>query len=295
MTTLHPKTLIQLESLRASPSGSVIFHGRRGIGKATAARELACSLNCLADNSAQCVPCRQIMAGNFPDFIWVDKGDKASISIELIRSLITSLSLRPYRTGSLRVVVIDEAHLLTVEAQNALLKLLEEPPPATLVILLAEYVESLLITVRSRCRLVAFPLPGRIAVEAMLVTTKGLPGQVATQLAAASGGLPGVAINLAEQPAQAQALMELTKHADTVTKLNMFSRLILAAKLISSGADLIGFSDVLHRRFVIELTDGDLTGPVLAVRLNALERFRTQLRAKVSARVALERLMLELG
>src|ERR1019366_6736817 len=119
-TLLHSKTAASLQALTKSPSGSVIFHGPRGIGKATAAAELA----------------RVLDVGSYPDLITVDRGEKQGIAIEQIRTLIGTLALRPYYAGRTRLVIIDEAHLLTHEAQNALLKLLEEPPPHTLIILI---------------------------------------------------------------------------------------------------------------------------------------------------------------
>ena len=293
-TLLHPKTAAQLDAVRADPQGSVIFHGKHGIGKATAARELASLLNCAGDMPTQCSNCRQIAVGNFPDFIWVHRGDKASISIELVRGLTAALSLRPYRANAVRVVVIDEAHLLTHEAQNALLKLLEEPPPATLILLLAEHPEALLLTVRSRCKSVAFGMPSERCVAAMLVETAGLPGPKAAQLAGASAGLPGTALSLAAHPAEAQALMELNGNAESVAGESLFERLLLAAKLASTGADLERFGEALHRRIIARLTAGEIDANNASGWLDALERFRIQLGAKVSARVALERLMLEL-
>jgi hypothetical protein len=292
---LHPKTAAALQTVQNHATGSVIFHGARGLGKATAARELAVALNCLDGKPGVCAHCRQLAAGNFPDFIWIDRGDKASLGIEQVRTLTAELSLRPFAPGASRVVVINEAHLLTLEAQNALLKLLEEPPPATLVILIAEHQESLLLTVRSRCRVVLFVRPGEAAVAAMLVKAYGVTGPAAGQLAAASGGAPGTAINLASNPAEAEALLSLAADAQLQQGKPLFERLLLATRLAAAGADLERFAEALHRRVIAALEAAQID-PSVAVRwLDALERFRLHLSAKVSPRVALERLMLELG
>src|SRR5260370_117979 len=83
------------------------------------------------------------------------RGPKSSKSNEQRRLLTAELTLKPYAAGT-HVVFIDEAHLLTPEAQNALLNLLEESPGRTLIVLVAEQPEALLLTVRSRCRMVHF-------------------------------------------------------------------------------------------------------------------------------------------
>ncbi len=259
---LHPNTAKQVDAVMHHPAGSVIFHGPQGLGQLQAARELASRLNCLGDEPTKCANCRQIEAGNFPDFILIEPTDKPSLTIEQVRGLTAQLALRPYGAQSVRVVVINPADLLTLEAQNALLKLLEEPPPRTLIIMITQHVESLLTTVRSRCRAVYFARPD------------------ATSPAAAS-------------PDEADA--DLTADAAGVEALSAFDRLLMAARLASAGADLNRFGDNLHHRVITRLQAGELDSRTANVWLGALERFRLQLRAKVSARVALERLMLELS
>src|SRR6266849_5549682 len=115
---IHPHTLPHLEAVKSVRSGSYIFHGPAGMGKARVAYELAAEMGCIS-----------------PDLITVRPEDKPSILIEQVRSLVQALSLRVYNPGGTRVVVIDDAHMLTIEAQNALLKLIEEPGPGTVFIL----------------------------------------------------------------------------------------------------------------------------------------------------------------
>jgi DNA polymerase III delta prime subunit len=253
---LHPTTAKQIAALREHSAGSVIFHGPPGLGQLEAARELATTLNCLGDTPAKCANCRQIEAGNFPDFILLEPGDKPSLSIERVRGLTAELALRPYGADSVRVVVINPADVLTHEAQNALLKLLEEPPPRTLIILIAHHLEALLVTVRSRCQAVYFVRPD------------------------ATGSSDSA---------------DLTADAASVEVLTVFDRLLLAGRLAAAGADLSHFGESLHRRVIIRLQAGELDSRTANLWLAALERFRLHLRAKVTARVALERLMLELS
>lgn len=294
---LHPKTAAQLGAAARTPTGSLIFQGPRGLGKATAARELTMRLNCEKPASGgaprPCAVCRAIEAGNFADFIRLDAGGKASLGIEPVRALISGLGLRPYAPGATRVVVIDDADRLTLEAQNALLKLLEEPPPATLIILIAEQIQSLLITVRSRCQTVQFIRPGEADLAAYLVSTQGIPGPQAAQLAAAAAGSPGAALGLAANPAEAEAITAITANAGSVQSGSLFQRLILSSKLATATTDFDQLGEVLHRRIVAQAQAAEITPQAAAIWLTALEQFRLQLKAKVAPRVALERLMVE--
>jgi DNA polymerase III delta prime subunit len=137
-------------------SGSFIFHGGNEPELISAAVEQARLANCMGGRPGECASCKQIAAGNYPDLIQVRAEAKPSINIEQVRGLISTLSMSLYRAGGRRFVVIEGAHLLTPEAQNALLKVLEEPPPDTIFILATSQPGSLLETVRSRCAAVHF-------------------------------------------------------------------------------------------------------------------------------------------
>jgi len=291
---LHPSTKNALDIIMRNPAGAVIFDGSRGLGKAVAARQLTTRLNCPQGGDDNCQVCRQIEAGTFPGYIMVNRGEKTTISIERVRSLTSELTLKPYTSGT-RVVVIDEAHLLTPEAQNALLKLLEDSPDRHLIILIAEQLETLLLTVRSRCRLVHFTRPGEEVVTEFLVNSRGVASNIATQAAAAAGGVPGLAITLAAQPTELTLLLELNATAGRAQSHSTFERLLLAMRLITSGADLERFGEALHASTIARTIAGEVDPNTAAASLGALELFRKQLRAKIAPRVALERLMLELG
>jgi DNA polymerase-3 subunit delta' len=298
MTTMNvllaDQTRTHLEAITRVRSGSFIFHGPHAAGKATAAAELARHLNCRGDETGPCAPCRQFQAGNYPDYLVVRPEDKPSILIEQIRGLIQTLALSPYYAGGIRVVVIDGADLMTVEAQNALLKLIEEPPAQTIFILVAERLGALLPTVRSRCAHIHFPRQPHALIARLLVERHGVASAQAGELAAAAGGAPGEAVLLAARPEVAAARLELVRAAAAVPQQPAFDRLLLAARLATAGADLPRFAALLH----VGLADGLRRGaadPTAARRgLDALEQFRRRLQAKVAPRVALECLMLEL-
>ena len=107
-----------------------------------------------------CAACRRIERGVHPDVLTIEPGDTGSIKIEPIRDVIDRAGFRPFE-GRRRVVIIDEADALVAQAQNALLKTLEEPPSASVFLLVSSMPDALLPTVRSRCprlRFAALPV-----------------------------------------------------------------------------------------------------------------------------------------
>jgi DNA polymerase-3 subunit delta' len=291
---LHPQLQTQLNTAAQTRSGSYIFHGSTGVGKATAAYDLARRLNCTGDTPSVCRSCLQIQAGSYPDLITIRPEDKPSITIEQVRGLTQALSLSLYRPDGLRLVIIDDAHALTVEAQNALLKLIEEPPPQTVFVLVTSRLEALLPTVRSRCAAIYFPRLSQSEIAKFLEQAHHLKPSEAEALAAASDGAPGVAVALITQPELAEERLQLRQMADQAATAGTFERLLLAKRLTDSKADLQRFGQLLHTRLVANLRGAEATPAVIARQLAALELFRQQLGAKVAPRVAVERLMLGL-
>ncbi len=130
---------------------SYIFSGIRGVGKTSVARIFAKALNCEKGVSPepcnQCKRCKAITEGNFPDVIEIDGASNRGIDqVREIREIVKYSTLE----GRYKVVIIDEVHMLTNEAFNALLKTLEEPPPNTVFILATTEFNKLLPTVVSR-------------------------------------------------------------------------------------------------------------------------------------------------
>lgn len=155
-----------------------------GIAKVEA-RDLPCGT---------CASCRKIAGGNHPDVRVVRvPADKKVIAIEAVRDVIAELAFRPYE-GRRRVVIVDGAEALTPQASNALLKSLEEPPPLSTFILVADSPSRLLPTVVSRCRIVRFgALP--IEVAAKLLAREGqMELAEARSIASAVGGSVGRAL-----------------------------------------------------------------------------------------------------
>ncbi len=137
-------------------SHAYILDGKNGSGRHTVALRIAAALSCERREDAasplpcmQCAACRKILSGKSPDVIYINRGDKATLGIESIRNLKSDVYIAP-NDGDTKVYIIEDAHLLTVQAQNALLLTLEEPPPYILFLLLCCGSEGLLETIRSR-------------------------------------------------------------------------------------------------------------------------------------------------
>ena len=163
-------------------SHAYMFEGPSGVGKNTMARELATTLLEMEN------------LFNSPDYIEITP-DGNSIKIAQIRKLQSDILVKPYK--SYKIYVIDEAQKMTVEAQNALLKTLEEPPKYAIIILITNNKESLLDTIKSRCEIIKFtPIP--LVEVADYLTQIGVDKNRASLLANFSRGSMQKAIELSE-------------------------------------------------------------------------------------------------
>jgi DNA polymerase-3 subunit delta' len=181
-----------------------LLHGPDGVGKRAMADAFATLLLCERAGDDACGTCRQCtrtLAGTHPDLHLVTRDEeRRDIRVEQARALARWLTLRPMMAGR-KVAIVDGAHLLNEQGQNALLKTLEEPPGASVIVLTATRTSQLLPTVRSRCQAVALgPLP-RADIEAAL-RARGVAPADALVLAAQAEGSLGRALAL-KAPEQA--------------------------------------------------------------------------------------------
>lgn len=178
-------------------ASALLFSGPDGIGKKLVALRLAQALNCRQFGPQgpcqQCASCRKIAALNHPEVKIIIKEEKAkNLKIEQIVQLRADISLRPVEAAR-KVYIIDDAHILTRDAANCLLKTLEEPPPNSLLILVTANPSALLVTIRSRCQRVEFkPLPAQEVIR-LLQENSQLENSQANFLADFAGGSLGLA------------------------------------------------------------------------------------------------------
>ena len=160
------------ELLASKLSHAYILSGESGFGKHTLALHLAAALVCEHQKDAhkalpclECPTCRKILAGNSPDIIYVNRGDKATLGVDPIRELRQDVYIPP-NDLSVKVYIIEDAHLMTLQAQNAFLLTLEEPPSYVLFLLLCENPSLMLETIRSRAPVMRLePVPNELILQ----------------------------------------------------------------------------------------------------------------------------------
>ena len=215
-----------------------LFAGPPHLGKTTLAVQFAQALNCTGDASpcGECPACARIAKGEHADvrLIGVDpeatEGPRTLIGIGAVRDIIHTAYLRPYE-GRKRVFIITEADLLSADAANALLKILEEPPPDVVLILLSNNAEGVLPTVRSRCQTLEFrPLPIE-AVARVLREEEGLGEEQAQVLARLSRGCIGWAIGAGRDDALYAGVHQRLEHAVDAIEGGLDARFSYAEEL----------------------------------------------------------------
>lgn len=176
-----------------------LFTGPPGSGRSNAAVAFAAALQCEQGGCGACHSCRMVAAGSHPD-VRVIRTERLSIGVEVVRELVRSAALAP--AGSRwQVLVVEDADRLTEQAANALLKAIEEPNDRTVWLLCAPTVEDVLVTIRSRSRLVVLATPTSAEVAGFLVRHDDCPPETAAYAARASQGHIGRARALARDDA----------------------------------------------------------------------------------------------
>jgi DNA polymerase-3 subunit delta' len=313
-----------------SPPHSYLFSGPERAGKRTAALWLAQALNCASPAGAagmrepcgRCSACARIASANHPDIVMLGlepapAGEmRTAISVEQVREAAAMAALNPYE-GRTRVFIFDPAGRMTEEAQNALLKMLEEPPPHVVFVLVAAQDGRLLPTVRSRCQPVEFRLAPVGEIEEAL-RARGLAAQQAQLLARLSRGRPGWALAMAEDDSLLARRRSLLEQARSLHRLSMAQRFALSEALAADFRKdresvfavlaewqgwwrdvLLVQADAQDGAANIDLLDALREDAAAYSRdqllrfLRALSAAAEHLRSNVQARIALDALLLE--
>ena len=214
-------------------SHAYMFEGPSGVGKNTMARDLATTLLDMEN------------LFNSPDYIEITP-DGNSIKIAQIRKLQSDILVKPYK--SYKIYVIDEAQKMTVEAQNALLKTLEEPPKYAIIILITNNKESLLDTIKSRCEIIKFtPIP--LVEVADYLTQTGVDKNRASLLANFSRGSMQKAIELSESEDFHIMRDEVQKYVETFLTGSMLDIMDIQSSIEKYKDNITNVLDLLVNYF----------------------------------------------
>ena len=176
----------QLRSSTLAPVHAYLFAGPPGVGKLGAARAFAAALLCPRGGCGHCSVCVRALAQAHPDLVVVER-EGASISVDQAREILR-LAMRSPLEGDRKVLVLVDFHLVTIAAPT-LLKIIEEPPPSTVFVVLAEQVTPELVTIASRCVVVPFAALGSRVIESQLAAEGATVDQARRAAEMSSGRL----------------------------------------------------------------------------------------------------------
>jgi DNA polymerase-3 subunit delta' len=223
-----------------------LFFGPGGCGKKTAAMALAQALFCRQEPNkgcGSCTDCRRVREGKHPDF-FVFGPQGSSFKVEQVRDILREAAMKPYE-ASRRVMVLDKVELMSPEAANALLKVLEEPNASLCFVLVTTSRAKILPTIASRCQAMRFgPLPEPV-LAGLIERDMGLSAPEAKALAGLSGGSLRTAQRLSgEQGAEirelAEGFLEAAASHSTLMALNWSASAVAEKKRLDELFDLIG-------------------------------------------------------
>jgi len=317
-------------------SHAYLFTGPEHTGKSTLARELAMALNCAtwqgepegsmfaAMEPAQgdvepgpcydCGPCRKALAGTHPDLqIFEDWSTESSSVIQKVRGIQYAAGLHPYE-GRWKVYLLVDAGELTLPAQNALLKTLEEPASTVCLILTAASPQALLPTVVSRCQHLPLRAPSNEAISGALQELRAVPPEEAEPLAGLAAGRIGWALQAAADPTLLDGRRSAIDQLGSILSSGTGDRFRAAEGLAALALDeldgvlelwLSWFRDslllaegleprVINRDNLEALRTAGLNSSEARDAIVAVQRARSHVNSSVNTRMALEVLLMRL-
>lgn len=229
-----------IKSLRESikndmTSHAYIFCGNKGSGRNLTAGAFAKTANCLSpingNACGKCPSCIQFESGNNPDVFYVKATKTISISVDDIREqIVNEVKIKPY-SYKRKIFIIDKADTMTSQAQNALLKTLEEPPKYVLIILIAENTENFLPTVLSRCVMMKFSPISVNLIKNYLINNCAMNEDDAAFYAEYSVGSIGEALRLSGDENFYQMRNDIISCLDRLDTMDFVSAMFMAKEM----------------------------------------------------------------
>jgi DNA polymerase-3 subunit delta' len=281
---LNPLTERQLEAFAAKPAHALMLVGPIGSGKHTLARNIAEEILDLPPEGFS----------NHPYALLIAPEEGKAIGIEAARQLDQFLALKvPGKAAHDRVIIIEDAHLLTTEAQNALLKTLEEPPEGTIIILTANHEQTVLPTIRSRVQVVPVGPLERANLEAHF-NGQDFDAKSIDRAYSISGGLPGLMDALLHESEDHPLVLAAGKARELLGK-SAYERLAMVDELAKQKALALDVTAILQQMARLSLHNA--SGPVAKRWQNILSasyEAGEALAANAQAKLVLTKLMLSL-
>ena len=309
----HLQNAIKLQKV----SHAYILDGEEGAGKNMLARAFAQTLQCERGGTepcGECHSCKQAMSGNQPDIITVTHEKSASIGVEDIRGqLCGDIQIKPY-SSPYKIYIVDEAEKMTVQAQNAILKTIEEPPAYGVIMLLTTNADAFLPTILSRCvTLKLRPVKNEI-IRPYLMEKYHIPDYQAEVCTAFARGNVGKAERLAqsEQFAELKShLLHLLRHLRDMEVYELTEAVRSASEYKTEINDYLDLMALWFRDVLLFKATRQIDGLVFAEEINAisaqaqkssyeglerilkaLEKAKVRLNANVNFELTMELLML---
>ena len=230
-----------------------ILSGEDGIGKLTFANAFAMTLQCATRKTkpcGECRSCKQFINGNQPDVIYVKHDKAGTIGVDDIREQVNDdILIKPY-SSPYKIYIIDEAEKMTIQAQNALLKTIEEPPSYGIIILLTINADVFLQTILSRCIVVDIKLVSDKEMETYLKSNGEIDGSKIDTIIKFAAGNIGKALKLAESEDFSRMVSDiiyLLKNVNTMDTGQMIDELSKLSKYKLEINDCIDFMQRWYR------------------------------------------------
>ena len=298
-------------------SHAYILNGEDGSGKYMLAKAFAMTLQCVKkgiEPCLECVSCKKAAGHNHPDIIYITHEKPNSIGVEDIREqLVGDIMIKPY-TGPYKIYIIDEAQKLTVQAQNTLLKTIEEPPAYAVIILLTNNASGFLPTVVSRCITLNLKVVPDELVKEYLMRELQIPDYKADISVAFAQGNVGKAINIATSTKFTELKDDALKLIRQIQNMNIYEvvdKVKRTSEFKSQIEDYLDIMGIWYRDVVLFKASREVGSVIfkdelnnikeqarkssyegLEEVLNALEKAKIRLRANVNFDLVMELLFL---